>query len=79
MYEYDYARIGPFVTAQARYLVSKQMEANIDNIHRCHTDGFVADKKLPITLSTALGGIKVEKQGQCFIHNAMKLEWVESK
>ena len=74
-YEFDYARVAPFITAQARYLVSKQMEEHIDSIHRCHTDGFIADKKLSIPLSRDLGKIKLEKQGKCYIHHSMKVDW----
>ena len=77
-YELDYARIGPFITAQARYLVSCQMEKHIDNIHRCHTDGFISDKKLSIPLSLDLGKIKLEKQGKCHIQHCMKVDWLKS-
>ena len=75
IFELDYARIGPFITAQARYIVSKQMEEHIDSIHMCHTDGFVADKILPIPLSRDIGKIKIEIQGKCKIRHCMDVKW----
>lgn len=69
LFKYDYARIGPFITAQGRYMISKEIEPHLDFVKRVHTDGFVVDKKLNIKLSSKLGEIKLENHGKCRIVN----------
>lgn len=63
-YEYSLARMKPFLLAKGRYIISKLIEKNIENIVFCHTDGIILTK--PITLSknmiigAELGNLKDE-------------------
>lgn len=73
VFKTDYARIGPFLTAKARALISRHIEPHIDHIKRVHTDGFLSDKPLDIPLSADLGKIKLEKSGHFIIKNVNKI------
>lgn len=59
----NFARIAPFILARGRFLVSKAMKPHIDNIIRCHTDGFKSKVKLNIKTGNNIGDIKYE--GYC--------------
>ena len=75
VYESSYARVCPFITSLARYQMSRHIEANIENIFRVHTDGYIVNKELDLEISDKLGGIKIEKQGQCQINNSIDVKW----
>ena len=62
-FEYNWARMKPFLTAKGRVTIAKIMQPYISNIKRCHTDGFISDVKLPIKHSEELAKIKYE--GYC--------------
>lgn len=74
-YKTSYARMLPFITSYGRYVMFKELMPFKDSIHRIHTDGFIADRKLDLKLSTKLGGWKIEKQGKCRIKNSKHVEW----
>lgn len=74
-YKTTYARMLPFITSYGRYVMFKELHPFKDSIHRIHTDGFIADRKLDLKLSTKLGGWKIEKQGKCRIKNSKHVEW----
>jgi hypothetical protein len=63
LYETNFARIGPFVTARGRQLIGKFMKDNIDQVVRCHTDGFLSKIKLNIKTGIEMGDVKYE--GYC--------------
>jgi hypothetical protein len=46
IFESNFARMIPFLLAYARYNISKELEPHIDHIKRCHTDGFISNKKI---------------------------------
>lgn len=74
-YKTSYARMLPFITSYGRHIMFKELHPFKDSIHRIHTDGFIADRKLDLKLSTKLGGWKIEKQGKCRIKNSKHVEW----
>lgn len=74
-YKTSYARMLPFITSYGRHIMFKELMPFKDSIHRIHTDGFIADRKLDLKLSTKLGGWKIEKQGKCRIKNSKHVEW----
>ena len=46
LFNTDFARIKPFILAHGRALIGKVMEPHMDDIKRCHTDGFFITKKI---------------------------------
>lgn len=74
-YVHNYARLGPFIQAHARACMFHQLHKYEKHIKRIHTDGFVADKELDLTISEEMGGWKIEKQGDVRIENINKLVW----
>ena len=58
----SFARIKPFITAKARYMISKLIEKNIDNLVYCHTDSMVLKNKIhkSVKLGNDLGDLKSE-------------------
>lgn len=56
-----WARVAPFLIGKGKVEISLTYAKYVDNIKRVHTDGFSSDKKLPIKLSTELGGLKLER------------------
>ena len=70
-YEFNWARMKPFLLAKGRVKIAECMEPNIHNIYRCHTDGFISDVKLYIETSMELGKLKYEGYcGWCIIENS---------
>ncbi len=71
----DYARIGPFVTSFARREMYLALRDHVDHVFRIHTDGFVADKKIELRMSSKIGDWKVESkdgkrlEGPCRVVN----------
>ncbi len=75
LYKYNYARLKPFLTAKGRITLANTIYDNIDNIHRCHTDGIISDKQLNLKISNKLGEWKYE--GYCentIIKNSIKID-----
>jgi hypothetical protein len=64
----------PFITSYGRYQMFQKLKSHSKSIYRIHTDGFITDKKL-FEPSTDVGGWKIEKQGNCHIHNSVKIDW----
>ena len=64
-YKNDFARIHPFLMAQARLQTSEYLEHNLDDVVYVHTDGFILKKKIAkkIKLGNKLGDLKYE--GEC--------------
>jgi hypothetical protein len=74
----NYGRIQAFLTAKARATISKVMEPNIENIVRCHTDGFICTHPVDnIKLSLKIGDFKLDKQGMCHVKNSNIVEWLK--
>lgn len=71
----DYARIGAFLPAYGRRVMFQQLQKHYKNIKRVHTDGFISQKKLKMDVGTEIGQWKVEHQGKCSIHSAVRVEW----
>ena len=59
-YKMGFARICPFLIAKGRSIVSKLMDKYIDNVVRCHTDGFIANKSINFNYGCNLGDIRYE-------------------
>src|SRR5690606_28667545 len=65
-YSSDFGRLCPFILSRARQIISRVMEPHIDNIVRCHTDGFISRSELQwpksakVEIGTDLGQLKVE-------------------
>lgn len=77
-FRYNYARLGPFLTAQVRYALAKTMFPHKDRMYRFHTDSMVTDldvAALGLSVGTDLGQWKVEKQGNVVIDNCNRLTW----
>jgi len=64
--------MSPFLTARGRLVLSKAIEPHLDSIHYVATDGFVCDKKLPLKLSTELGGWRLDNEGEVYIKHCKK-------
>lgn len=63
-YKFDYARLGPFLTAKARFDLSHLMEPYVDAVAYCHTDGFVVvGPHTPPPLGANMGQLKQEDKG----------------
>ncbi len=63
LYKFDWARIGPFLLAKGRSMISKLIAPHIDYIMRTHTDDMWSSKKLDIPTGDDLG--KVKFKGYC--------------
>lgn len=75
-YETNYARIGPFLLASGRKMISEIMEPYIDDIQRVHTDGFISTNEIDFSkkktksakLSNVIGGNNlgnIKYEGYC--------------
>jgi hypothetical protein len=79
IYKTNYARLQCFLTAQARNILSKVMEVNINDIVRCHTDGFICTHPIDnLKISNKIGEFKI-KTGTCHVINSNKVEWQNDK
>ena len=58
-YKLPYARIGVFLTAKGRSVISAFIKPIKDTVYRVHTDGFYTTSTIT-TLSKSLGGLKHE-------------------
>jgi hypothetical protein len=76
LYKYNYARIGVFLTSYVRRFMSETLLPFKEHIYRIHTDGFIADQSLPLSLGTDLGEWKIEKTGDCQIAHSNKIVWI---
>jgi hypothetical protein len=80
VYKSNWARIGAFLTAYCRYSLRKVVSdnnINIENIIRIHTDSITMINE-PIRnelLGYELGQFKIEKQGNCEVHNVNEVIW----
>lgn len=72
----DYARIGAFLPAYGRRKMFQLLEQHQHHIKRVHTDGFISIKKLEMDVGSEIGQWKVEHQGKCSIHSAVRVEWL---
>jgi len=73
LYKTCWGRLGVFLTARGRVLLSKTIEPHLDNIHYVNTDGFVSDTEIPLELSAKLGEWKMEYDGvPCYIKHCKK-------
>lgn len=76
-FETDFARIKPFLLARGRQEVRKYIEPHLDNIIRCHTDGWLSKVPIKYKFGTDLGDMKYE--GKCeqleIVH--MKIKGIE--
>ena len=63
-YVTDYARIGPFLTAIGRSMLSGLVQKYGDRVKQFHTDGFIVDGEIPdLKLSKDLGWLNQEREG----------------
>lgn len=77
-YLHEFARIGPFLTANARNYLSRQVEKhNTDNnILLSHTDSIFSKTPLDIETGDKLGQFKLSKQGEIKIRNVIDKKWL---
>ena len=77
-YECDYARIKPFLVAKGRYMISKIIEKNLDNVVHCHTDGIILKNPIDSNqkLGNDIGDLNFECEGQCVIKNATDFKFI---
>ncbi len=67
-----YGRLGVFLTSKARYEMTKTLLPYKNNIFRTHTDGFISNIELPLSISPEIGQWKIENTGTCEISNSNK-------
>ena len=73
-YVYPTARIGVFITAIGRSLISEYVEDIVDDIYRIHTDGFITTTSKEFKFSDELGQYKLEHEGTYKIINLNNIE-----
>jgi len=59
-YKSGFARLKPFLLAKGRATISKIMEPYINDIVRCHTDGFISKENLSIKTGWNIGEVRYE-------------------
>jgi len=59
-FEYNLARIRPFLLAKCRITMAKEIEPHVKYIHHSHTDSFLSSIPLPFNDEGKLGDIKFE-------------------
>ena len=69
LYKTCFARIKPFILARGRERIGTAMKPHLDNIIRCHTDGFHSLVKLDIETGKELG--KLQLKGKLPVHIKM--------
>lgn len=77
--EYDYARIKPFLVAKGRYMISKIIAKNIDEVVRVHTDGIICKSEITnIQLGNNIGDLKFEAYtDNCIVENSQRYRGFE--
>ena len=72
-YETNFARMKPFLVAKGRYMISKIIEKNLENVVYCHTDGIVLKKRAKdVIIGSNIGELKFEeKSKKCEIVNGV--------
>lgn len=71
LYTTNYARIGPFLTGQARYFMAKTLAPHQEHLLRVHTDGFVSTKPIPeLTIGDKIGEWKMKSYSSAVIKNS---------
>jgi len=60
IFEYSFARMKPFILAKGRYVISKIIEKDIDNLVYLHTDGFILTTETQSKTGTNIGDLKYE-------------------
>ena len=70
-----HARIGPFLTAYGRTMISKIAEPIIDEVFKIHTDGILTTSDV-ISTSNQLGEMKLEKSGSFNIININNVQYL---
>jgi hypothetical protein len=70
-YKLPYARIGVFLTAKGRSVISAFIKPIKDTVYRVHTDGFYTTSTIS-TLSDSLGGLKHEDTNTYEVKNMTK-------
>ena len=78
-YDFNYARIKPFLMAYGRLKIANIILPNIENIVRTHTDGIISKVELTINTGYGLGDLKKEGKGNCKILNNNNYIWNEIK
>ena len=74
LYQFNYARLGPFLLAKGRTVISEVIKPNIESIKWIHTDGFISDKELNYKTGNELGNLKFGGQtDNCNIVNCIKV------
>ena len=71
-YDNSFARIKPFITAKARYMLAKKIRNDVDNVVYIHTDGVIITKRISkdIKIGKELGDLKNEgKALNCVVTN----------
>jgi len=58
VYETNFARILPFVLARGRQIIRKHMKNHMNDVLRCHTDGWITKTKQDIKTGSNMGDIK---------------------
>lgn len=72
-YSTDYARIGVFLTSQARYHMARTLVDHLDDIIKVHTDGFLSLREVRgLPLSDKLGEWKMTQYKRATIENNNK-------
>lgn len=77
IFKYNYARVGPFLTAYCRLQFARTCMPHIDNIVRINTDSMLTktDISKHINISKALGDFKLDGKGNCKVINSMQVDW----
>ena len=85
LFNYDWARLKPFLIARGRKLISDIIHPYVNDIKYIHTDGFIISKELPqklladktdqYVLFGKLGCLKFEEYSKhCIIENCQKVQ-----
>ena len=64
LFKYPYARLGIFLTAYGRCMISRTVEPIIEDVLRVHTDGFLIRGGVELPTGDKMGQLKLEYQKQ---------------
>lgn len=79
LYLTPFGRVCPFVTSYAREQINQIIDKCPEKIVRVHTDSIlVIDPEAKFQTSEKLGGLKLEREGQCKVYKKIgqKIEWI---